>query len=225
MCGRYVMKEDNPRAIQALFPQVQFSMLQPSYNIAPSQQILVVLKQNNNIEAKYLTWGLVPSWSKEIGPGFNNARVETVFEKPSFKDAIRSRRCVIPANGYYEWKKEGKLKQPYYISFEEPLIGFAGIWDKKILENGTELLSCAILTTQATEELQHIHDRMPLILSNATECQEWVISDESTLYLNPYKQVQNASYYPVSKTINRTQFNDSELIKEELPSDIRQSLF
>lgn len=135
----------------------------PRYNIAPSQNVLTVVQHDGVREAAFLQWGLIPSWSKD-GRGFINARSETIENKPSFSESFQRRRCLIPADGFYEWERSGKIAQPYYFQLQdESPIAFAGIWDEW-QGNGKVIASCAIITTTANELLASIHDRMPVIL-------------------------------------------------------------
>ena len=163
MCGRFTLKSPSrvkfDRAAHSSLP-----LLVPRYNIAPSQDVLVIVQDRLEREAIFLQWGLIPSWSKEA-KGFINARSETLDKKPSFSESFQKRRCLIPADGFFEWdQNSGRLKQPYYFQMkDETPFAFAGIWDEW---RGTEIsiTSCAIITTRANELLAPIHDRMPVIL-------------------------------------------------------------
>ena len=137
------------------------------YNIAPSQTILTIANFGKGLEARLLTWGLIPSWSTE-GKGFINARAETLEERPSFSESFRLRRCLIPADGFFEWKRSGKAKRPFYFqSDNEAPFMFAGIWDT--WRNRREsITSCAIITTTANELVAELHDRMPANPSSRT---------------------------------------------------------
>lgn len=126
----------------------------------------MALVYNKELQAVYFRWGLLPSWSKNIGPGLINARAETVAQKPSFRQSLRNRRCLVPADGFYEWKKEGKKKKPYRITLQGGgVFFFAGLWDAwKSPQEGT-INSCTIITTAANGLLKPVHNRMPVILS------------------------------------------------------------
>jgi putative SOS response-associated peptidase YedK len=172
----------------------QLPLFEPRYNIAPTQEVLVVREVDGVREPAVMRWGLIPSWSKEPGggPPMINARAETLAEKPAFRTAFRQRRCIIPADGFYEWKKsasgaKGK-KQPYYIHRPdgEP-IGFAGLWEawsgggNRRQVDGLERMppameSCAIVTTAANRALSELHDRMPVILA----------ANDYALWLDPH---------------------------------------
>lgn len=166
MCGRYSL-HSNPEVVALLFGLSEVPAYQARYNIAPTAQILVIREGG----AAMVKWGLVPRWAKDpsMGARMNNARAETVAEKPSFREAYRRRRCLIPANGYYEWKLEHGLKQPYYITPSSgELFAFAGLW-----EQWNDLQTCAIITTDANEKMAAVHERMPVIVSPA-EYSAWL---------------------------------------------------
>lgn len=152
----------------------QFSLdtsadLVPRYNIAPTQQVSVVrLRADASRELSLLRWGLVPSWAQDpsIGQRMINARAETIASKPSYRAAFRRRRCLVPADGYYEWQKVGRAKQPYYIRLrDEPLFALAGLWEQWHDTGGELWETFAIITTEANQATRTIHDRMPVILS------------------------------------------------------------
>src|SRR5439155_13144753 len=156
-------------------------MPEPRYNIAPSQPIAVVANSGNN-QIEFFRWGLVPSWAKDpsIGNRMINARCETLAEKPMFRAALKRRRCLIPASGFYEWKKnpDGKTKTPMYIRMKSGKpFAFAGLWDRWKSPDGSELLSCTIVTGKPNEMVADIHDRMPVILTGDA-CEKWVDPSE-----------------------------------------------
>lgn len=162
MCGRFTLKEPTRVRLKSI-DHSAFEDLIPRYNIAPSQNVLTVIQPDASREATLMQWGLIPSWSKEA-KGIINARPETIDTKPSFSDSFQKRRCLIPADGFYEWERHGKISQPYYFQMkdEEPFV-FAGIWDQ--WRSGDRLITtCAIITTTANELLAKIHTRMPVIL-------------------------------------------------------------
>src|SRR5947207_270581 len=161
MCGRFTLhSRDRIKLKGSVSPNVAF---EPRYNIAPSQNVLTIGDFGAGLEARLLTWGLIPSWSKD-GKGFINARAETLEDKPSFGESFRLRRCLIPADGFFEWKRAGREKVPFYIQAadETPLM-FAGIWDRW-RNRGEQVTSCAIITTPSNELITELHDRMPAIL-------------------------------------------------------------
>jgi putative SOS response-associated peptidase YedK len=161
MCGRYAL-HTSPEVVALAFGLAEIPALGPRYNIAPASQVLIVRKN----EASMVRWGLIPRWARDpsIGAKLNNARAETVAEKPSFRDAYRKRRCLIPASGFYEWKTEAGRKQPYYVlPSTGALFAFAGLWESWTGPDGA-LQTCAIITTEANEKMRAVHDRMPVIL-------------------------------------------------------------
>ena len=142
------------------------------YNIAPTQDVLTITSDGEANAAQFMRWGLVPSWAKDISIGSRmiNARAETLAERPSFRVAFRRRRCLVIADSFYEWKRDGRKRTPMRISLESgELFAFAGLWETWNSPDGRPILSCAIITTAANEFVAPIHDRMPVILSQDTE--------------------------------------------------------
>lgn len=168
MCGRFTLSQPSD-AIASAFNLPEIPSLEPRYNIAPTQLIPAILLTHEQSEKqlKLLHWGLIPSWAKEpaIGAKLINARSETVSEKPSFKSALKQRRCLIVADGFYEWQRQDGKKQPYYFRLEsgQPF-AFAGLWEHWKSPDGQTINSCTIVTTEANDLLRPIHDRMPVIL-------------------------------------------------------------
>ncbi len=166
MCGRYTLTADAD-SIQLAFNLASVDGYDmPRFNIAPSQQVAVITDRDPQA-LSFMKWGLVPSWAKDpkIGNRMINARSETAAEKPSFRTAFKRRRCLIPADGYYEWRKQGKKKMPTYIQHaERELFAFAGLWESWKTPDESWLQSCAILTTEANEKLRPIHHRMAVII-------------------------------------------------------------
>ena len=176
------------------------------YNIAPSQDVPVVACDRRGARLGLLRWGLVPAWADDpaIGSRMINARAETSLDKPSFKDAAVSRRCLVPADGFYEWTKEGGRKVPHWIHSpdREPL-GFAGLWERWHADGSEPVYSMAIVTVDANEAIQHLHHRMPAIVPAANR-KAWLdtetpVADALSL-LKPYEGVLEA--YPVSTPVN-----------------------
>lgn len=162
MCGRFTLKAGKKVKLKGLNDS-DFEGLIPRYNIAPTQDIITVVQRDSSRETMMMQWGLIPFWSKEP-KGIINARVETIDEKASFAESFERRRCLILADGFYEWERHGKIAQPYYFQMddEEPFT-FAGIWDQWRSGERT-ITSCAIITTTANALLATIHNRMPVIL-------------------------------------------------------------
>jgi len=168
MCGRYSLTSP-PEAMRRLFGFSTRPNLPARYNIAPTQDVPVVWAggAEDVPELAMMRWGLVPSWAREIGRGapLINARIETVLAKPAFRQAVRARRCLVPADGFYEWAGQAGGKQPYYVTLgARPLFAFAGIWERRRDAAGAVLDSMAILTAPSNRILAPLHDRMPVIL-------------------------------------------------------------
>ena len=172
MCGRFALVTDL-KSIQKHFNiQEVFCQYQPSWNVLPGQLIPAVINDHGKKRLVCFRWGLIPSWSKNPSPadGLINARAETVDRKPSFKDALKKRRCLIVADGFYEWKKEGNKKIPFYYYLKSGrLFGFAGLYDTWLSPDKKEISTCTIITTAANELIAPVHDRMPVILSPEQE--------------------------------------------------------
>jgi putative SOS response-associated peptidase YedK len=167
MCGRFAFYSPHEAVIR-LFGVAAAPEIEPRWNIAPTQFVATVREAGGPREVAMLYWGLVPSWAKEkaIGARMINARAETLAEKPSFRSAFRRRRCLVLADGYYEWQRSGAVKQPYFIAFEDGLpFGMAGLWEKwRDPASGEPLESCCIVTTSPAPSVAHLHDRMPVIV-------------------------------------------------------------
>lgn len=219
MCGRF-SNRTSAEKIKKEFKVEEAPSVEARYNIAPTQKILGISQENGEREAGIFKWGLVPSWAKDASMGARliNARSETVHEKPTFREAFKRRRCIIPADGYYEWQKTGGRKQPYYFTMrDERLFGFAGLWDRWKSPEGEILETCTILTTEANEKARDIHDRMPVILS-ASDYDLWLDEDVRKLELlkepfRPYPS-KEMSAYPVSTLVNNVRVDRAELIEQ-----------
>ena len=219
MCGRFALKTP-AKKLAAAFQVEEVPAVEARYNIAPTQTILAVQQGLDGREAKWFKWGLVPSWAKDtaMGARLMNARSETVTEKPSFRDAFKKRRCIIPADGFYEWQRAGGKKLPYFFQMkDERPFGLAGLWEHW-QGVGQELIeSCTILTTQANEMLSPVHDRMPVIL-NPDDYEVWLDVDERKVelvkeLLQPYPAEEMRSHR-VSEEVNHIRNQGDGLIKE-----------
>jgi putative SOS response-associated peptidase YedK len=217
MCGRYTLSTPAGRLAEE-FQLDSTVEITPSYNVAPTQQVAAVLEDEGGRRLEMLRWGLVPSWADdpEIGARMINARSETAPEKPSFRRAFRGRRCLIPADGFYEWKRENGGKQPYYFRMQDGRpFAFAGLWEG--WEKGGEgtLRTCAILTTRANPVLSGIHDRMPVILPHDAY-DAWLDPDAGREELGelmiPYPN-DDLETYPVSRFVNSPRNNDERCIE------------
>lgn len=170
MCGRFVRKaslEEIAEAFDLDVSGIEFD-LAPSYNVAPGQTVAAaVLDRRRTLKA--FRWGLVPSWARDetVGSRMINARAETVVEKPAFRQAFARRRCIVVADGFYEWQQRGTAKQPFYVHLKDQRpLGFAGLYEHWKSPDGKMLDTCAIITTSANSLMKPIHDRMPAILDH-----------------------------------------------------------
>lgn len=214
MCGRFVRFTswaDLRRTLVLLSP----AELPPSYNIAPTQPVLVAREQDGQREGVVMRWGLIPSWAKDKKAPQINARSETVADKPMFRAAFKKRRCLIAADGYYEWKKAGKQKMPFFYRLKnaQPFT-FAGVWETWHGED-KPLETCAILTTTANELAKEVHDRMPVILTTE-DALAWIdpkVEDPRALLdlLRPFPAARMEAY-PVSMRVNKVGENDADLL-------------
>ena len=211
----------DPTHLQEAFPWADIpDDLPPRYNIAPSQPVAVIPNSGNNAVSMY-NWGLIPSWSKDpaIGDRMINARAESLAEKPSFRNAYRRRRCLILADGFYEWKQNPgmKSKQPIYLRLNpyRPF-AFAGLWEIWNAPDGLEVRSCTIITTQPNSLIEPIHNRMPVILPPDVYSQWLAPEDRQPAQLNdlliPYPSSEMIAF-PVSRMVNSPQTDTPDLIK------------
>src|SRR5437660_5116240 len=166
MCGRYAITTV-PEALRALFRYLDQPDFPPRYNIAPTQPVPIVRLFEGERQFALVRWGLIPVWVKDPRT-FSlliNARGESVLDKPAFRNAMKRRRCLFPADGFYEWKREGENRRPYFVRLKsgQPM-AFAGLWESWMGPNGEEMETAAIVTTTASRSIAHIHDRMPVIV-------------------------------------------------------------
>jgi putative SOS response-associated peptidase YedK len=168
MCGRYTLTS-RPQTIATFFGLDEVPELEPRYNVAPGQQVAILRPAGGGgaLECTFAKWGLIPSWAKDPSIGYKtiNARSEEAAQKPAYRSAFRQRRCLIPADGFYEWRKQGKVKQPFLFQTrtKEPF-GMAGLWEEWESPEGEVIVSCTILTTGANSLVESVHPRMPVIL-------------------------------------------------------------
>src|ERR671916_3522188 len=163
MCGRYTLTVPTDRLAAEFELDEVRAELSPNFNVAPTQSVAAVVAEGGKRRLETLRWGLVPSWADdpEIGSRMINARSETAHEKPSFRRAFRERRCLIPADGFYEWQRTDNVKQPFHIRMKSGRpFAFAGLWESW-KDSGSEIKSCTILTTEANGLVGEIHPRMP----------------------------------------------------------------
>ena len=216
MCGRFTLTVDID-TVAKTFGVPATLETSPRYNIAPTQDVVSIL-HNGADHLAWLRWGLIPSWAKDesVGSRMINARAETLAEKPSFKGLLRSKRCLIVADGFFEWRQENGFKTPMYITLKsgEPF-AFAGLWDLWKSPDGQQIRTCTIITTEPNEVVALIHNRMPaILLPGAREL--WLdpdIRDEQALshWLAPYPAEQMTAR-PVSRLVNDPKRDSPELI-------------
>jgi putative SOS response-associated peptidase YedK len=219
MCGRFTLTVD-PAELQDTFTDFIFpSKFAPRFNIAPSQPVLAI-PNNGASKADFFIWGLIPMWAKDpsIGNRLINARGETVAEKPSFRGSFKYKRCIILADGFYEWKAGSgkKPKTPYYIHMKDrkPFV-FAGLWDSWEGPDGSSIKTCTIITTEPNELMATLHNRMPVIL-HPRDYAKWLDDAPQTPenllpLIKPYP-ADNMSAYPVSTLVNKPDNESPELV-------------
>ena len=225
MCGRFALTI-SPTALAKLFQLDDVSSLEASYNIAPSQSVASVVQPEDSSERilKLFRWGLIPHWAQDsaIGNRMINARSETVAEKPAFRSAYKSKRCLIPADGFYEWQKLTTGKQPWFIHLRDQIpMAFAGLYQHWRAPDDTVIESCTILTTAANDKIKPIHDRMPVII-DPTDFPLWL---DNTTYkpkdleklLQPFPS-DKMTTYPVSTFVNSPRNNSSQCL-DQIESD------
>jgi putative SOS response-associated peptidase YedK len=224
MCGRYTQTVDIRKLAKAFgVASEHLPDVKPQYNVAPSQEVPVVVKKRGNERALGLFhWGLVPVWAKDPGIGNKmiNARSETLAEKPSFRGPFKNSRCLVLADGFYEWKREGKYKVPHYIRLKSRApFGFAGLWSHWTGGDGGEILSCTIITCEPNQLMKPIHHRMPVILPEERHS-DWLSPDLfDTKKLSGFLKsfdTEKMEAFPVSKLVNSPANNTPDCIKTAL---------
>jgi putative SOS response-associated peptidase YedK len=223
MCGRYAFYEHqelSERLTNVALDTAFFDQFRPTWNAAPTQTLPVIIEEDGTVSVRGMSWGLIPKWTKpgerpKVAP--INARAETIAEKPMFRSLVRNRRCLVPANGFYEWRRTPNGKQPFYI---EPtghqLMLFAGVFDEARGVGGDPIHSFSIVTTTANGAMSHLHDRMPVILEDDS-LEAWLDRDltefeplEGLLQPVPDSAI---AIREVSREVNNTRHNGSHLIE------------
>jgi putative SOS response-associated peptidase YedK len=209
MCGRYTLSTPVEKLAGEFDISEPLPDLPPSYNVAPSQEVAaIVAGGRGERRLELLRWGLIPAWADDPGIGSRmiNARSETAAEKPSFRKAFKERRCLIPADGFYEWQKTNGGKQPYHLKMRDGrLFAFAGLWESWKGDEEGEIRSCTILTTDANDLVGEVHHRMPVILPPETY-DLWLDpavreAEQLLSVLLPYP-TEDMEAYPVSRRVN-----------------------
>lgn len=216
MCGRFSLSTPRREVLDhyGIQDAPTLLLLAPRYNIAPSQKIAIVRMGEEGRELRELKWGLVPSWAKQPETGFNmiNARAETVDSKPAYRALFRRRRCLIPADGFYEWQAVGGGKQPWRFTMRGGVFSFAGLWDRWQGQDGEVIESATIIVTDANDLVRPIHDRMPVILDPA-DYEFWLDPGTEPVALKfllaPHSAGRMESY-PVTTKINRAGYEGDD---------------
>ncbi|MDR6717642.1 SOS response-associated peptidase [Paenibacillus sp. 2003] len=221
MCGRFTITDPLDTIMERYYASIADGFeYKPNYNAAPMQYIPTIIGSKDGNRLGALRWGLVPVWAKDdkIGNKMINARAETLTEKTSFKRLISSKRCIIPTNGFYEWRKEGTEKQPMRILMKDDrLFSLAGLYDTWTDPDGNKLSTCTIITTEPNSLMEDIHNRMPVILRSEDEA-EWLGRDNDDVQsllglLKPY-QASEMRAYEVPKEVGNVRNNSLELLKK-----------
>jgi putative SOS response-associated peptidase YedK len=227
MCGRFGLIHSLDEILRVYSLNMGAVNFQPRFNIAPGQYILTITSQENRNESKNIAssfkWGFVPSWAKDISVGSKmiNARAETVYKKPSFSSAFQGRRCLIPASGFYEWQTQPTgSKQPFWISAADGgLLTFAGLWESWMSNDGNQLQTCTIITTNANSSLEAIHNRMPVIIE-PDKFNTWLKGDYNSTQPSPITTDLLRSSpdeitlaWPVSRRVNNISNGGASLIE------------
>jgi len=219
MCGRFTLTV-SARVLSELFNVPEIAELEPRYNIAPTQPVLIARSPDGNRrEVTTVRWGLIPHWAKDakIGARMINARGETIATKPAFRSAVKKRRCLVPSDGFFEWQKLGTGKQPHLIRFaDQRAFAFAGLWEQWNPSDGDALESCTIITTTPNRLIADYHDRMPVILPPSV-FDEWLSAEHLadtrlSELLVPHPQ-DEMEVFPVSTRVNKPANDDADCIK------------
>jgi putative SOS response-associated peptidase YedK len=231
MCGRYTLTADGETVRKAYGLVDAPYDYRPRYNIAPQQDVLVVANgKSGGRRAGVMRWGLVPGWSETSNEGARmiNARSETVSERAAFREAFERRRCIIPADGFYEWHNLGSVKVPMRITRGGELFAFAGLWERWQRGDDAPLYTCTILTTSPAAGIAHIHDRMPVML-RPDQYDLWLAEDADPDALKSLLQPYNGTdlqAYSVSNLVNKVENDGPEIIEPAAPAVAEQtSLF
>jgi len=237
MCGRFVLNAEAKKLAREFAIEKghdRLAKMKPRFNITPGSGVGVVYEDMHTTARSFdfFQWGLVPSWAKDvsISQNLSNARIETVFEKPTFRDAYRYRRCIVPATGFYEWDRRTKPRQPYYFYPQSgATMGFAGIWEHWLHPDGSEILSVTLMTRDGNEDISHIHHRMPVILEEQ-HWNDWLDVRrqkpehiQAALSLKPVGSLCN---HPVATDVNDARTDCSDLVLPiQPPEDPQLELF
>ncbi|WP_066640118.1 SOS response-associated peptidase [Desulfolucanica intricata] len=217
MCGRFTLTAETETIKFHFGIKTQNVNHSPRYNIAPGQDIPVIVNTSHKRTFTLMRWGLIPSWAKDKSISYKmiNARAETIEQRPAFRESFFRRRCIIPTDGFYEWKKQNGKKLPMRIVLTDSrLYAFAGIWDSWTSPEGSSIFSCSIITTKANDCIKDIHDRMPVILAGEEEYKLWLEQSNPALLKELLKPYQGEMItYPVSPQVNSPKVDNPGCIK------------
>lgn len=232
MCGRYKLSTKAPE-ILATFGATAADGYAPraSYNIAPTHEVACIRRDDGARHLLPMRWGLVPFWGKEpsIGARLINARVETVFEKPAFRDSLEERRCIVVSDGFYEWLPAGRTKQPYLICFDDRRVfGFAGLWSrwKGTIGGAPRVLeTCTVLTSPPNDVAAKVHDRMPVIFDPHTDAaliEEWLDCSRTVdvSALRTPRPLPGLTAFPVDKRVGNVKYDEPSLAEPQPPTTL-----
>ena len=226
MCGRFTLTTPANALAEHFGAVLDDLSLRPQYNIAPTHDVVVVRIENGERRLRTLRWGLVPYWAKDpaVGSRMINARCETAAEKPGFRDALRRRRAIVPASGFYEWKKEGRRKQPFYFHARDNApLAIAALWESWKSHDGHRLETCCLLTTGANSLLADVHDRMPVLLS-PHDYELWldptVREPEAVMPLLTAAPEDSLAMYPVDTCVGDVRNDDEHNIARADPGEL-----
>ena len=224
MCGRYSLAIPTPADVRGRFPVGESVEIRRRYNVAPADDVLAVTTdREGSPRGELLRWGLVPSWAERPDTGLKmiNARAETVAERPAFRGAFARYRCLIVADGFYEWRRAEKAKQPFHITCsDQPLFSFAGLWSIWHAPDGATLRTCTILTVAANEAVAPLHDRMPVILPAGAE-EAWLDAATPTAHLHDLLtalEPGRIALRAVSTAVNDARYDGPECLEPPIPA-------
>jgi putative SOS response-associated peptidase YedK len=230
VCGRFTLTS-TPEELARRFELDEPVEWSPRYNIAPGQPVLTVRREPDRRRLAALRWGLVPPWAADPSVGYRmiNARIESVSQRPAFREALRARRCLVPADGFYEWADLGGAKQPYHIGLPEPgPFAFAGLWESWRTADGEPLESCTLITAEAAPAIREIHARMPVIVSPLSY-EDWLdperVPPQQILTRLVAEAPTDFALHPVSDRVNHARIDDAACVAPAPPAPRQESLF
>lgn len=216
MCGRFALTLPDQAATFLDASADRLPEQAPRYNICPTQAIMAAVLHDGRRQMTMMRWGFLPRWYKSPsdGPLLINARSETLAEKPAFRDACRTRRCLVPATGFYEWTKDGKARLPWFLHpAAAEIMAFAGVWQSWTGTDGQRLVTCAIVTTAAPPDIAHIHDRMPVLVARENFGLWLGEAGKGAAQLMASPEVSGLAFHRVDPAVNKARYESPELIE------------